>query len=121
MRFTDNEDNLLDEIGDLLTSETPKVEVEATIEKEVEEAVLIPLDYHIFTTNNGDVKGKREAIDTLVCDRVRGIVPIGKARTKADLMKKAFQNKTFFVAETSSKILPNGKVVTVENIVYQTN
>ena len=125
MRYNDeNENDLLGDISDLLsvstTTETTEVEIEVVAEVEKEECVLIPLSYHIFTTHNGELKGKKEPIDTYKCDRVNGIIPIGKARIKADLMKKAFQNKTFFVAETSSKILPNGRVITVENIVYQT-
>jgi len=122
MRYNDNEENdLMGDINDLLSSEeTPKVEMEVTAEIVEEEAVLIPLDYHIFTTSNGESTGKREPVDTYKCDRLRGIVPINKAKMKADLMKNAFKNKNFFVVETSSKILPSGKVVTVENIVYQT-
>lgn len=120
MRYYENEnDNLLEDINSLLGEEnlTPKVELQA----EDEEVVLIPLRYHIFYTLNGEPNGKREPIDTYECDRVRGITPIGKARAKADLMKKAFANRTFFVEETSSKIVPNKPTTTVKKIVHQTN
>lgn len=121
--FDNNEDDILNEMDTLLSSDiaveakinTPKVEL---IE---DDAILVPLDYQIFAVSNGDVNtGKRELIDTYKCDRVRGITPSGKARIKADLMKKAFSAKKFFVVENSSKILPNGKTVVVEKIIYQT-
>jgi hypothetical protein len=121
----ENETNdLLDNLDDLLASENLSILCELKVEKveEVEEeSVLIPLDYQIFTTNNGLATGKKEIIDTYKCDRVKGIVPIGKAITKAKLMKQAFKNKEFFVTEASSKILPNGKTKIVEKIIFQTN
>ena len=87
---------------------------------EEENFILVPLDYKIFSTHNNEVSGQREPIDTYKCDRIKGIVPIGKARQKANLMKQAFKNKVFFVEESSSKILESGKVRTVHQIVYQT-
>ncbi|HWY34511.1 MAG TPA: hypothetical protein VNX68_07685 [Nitrosopumilaceae archaeon] len=113
----DNE--LFGDINELLSSaDTKTVEtviVEAVIE---EEHILIPLDYKVYSTNSST--GRKEIVDTLKCDRSKGIIPIGKARQKADLMKKVFKTTTFFVLETSSKIFTSGKVVTVENVVYQT-
>lgn len=124
MRYNDNEENdLLGEISDLLSVETiTDVEVETPAKKVKDEIefVLIPLDYQIFTTDNGKSDGKREIIDTYKCDRAKGIIPIGKAKMKAELMKKAFKNKTFFVEQTSSKILPKGRVTTVKSIVFET-
>jgi hypothetical protein len=122
MRYNDNEENdLLSEISDLLSSEeTSEETVEIKVEKVEEDAILIPLDYRIFSTDNGLPTGKREPVDVYKCDRNTGIIPIGKARKKANLMQQAFKDKTFFVSETASKILPNGKITTVENIVYQT-
>ena len=124
-RFNE-EDDLLSDLNELMLSEVaPEVqkELEAKIEEvEVveEEHILIPLDYQIFSTHNNEPTGKREIIDTYRCDRVRGITPSGKVRIKADLMKKAFANKKFFVEETSSKIYENGRVKTISRIYYQT-
>ncbi len=122
MRYFDNEENdLLNEMDELLSSDiAPETKEETKVEETEEEGIVIPLDYQVFTTNNGEVTGKRELIDTLMCDRKKGIVPIGKARMKADRLKEAFKNKVYFVVENSSKILANGKVITVEKIVYKT-
>lgn len=115
-------DDLLSEVSDLLdteikpTNNTTKVE----IEEEDENAILVPSAYQVISTVNNLPTGKKEVVDTYYCDRVKGIVPIGKARIKADLMHKAFKNKTYFVIEFSSKILSNGKVKTSEKIVYTT-
>lgn len=122
MRNLLNEDNnFLSELEELLET-TPEVQAEIkALEKEAEEEhILIPLDYQIFSTSNNEPTGKREIIDTYRCDRKRGITPSGKARIKADLMKKAFPNKKFFVEETSSKIYNGGRVQTVSKIYYQT-
>ena len=115
--------DLLDNLDDLnLEVETEiNIEVANVVEVEEPEFILVPLDYKIFTTHNNEVNGQREPIDTYKCDRVKNIIPIGKARKKADLMKQAFKNKTFFVEETSSKIFENKKVTTVHKVVYQTN
>ena len=116
--------DLLDNLDDLnLEVETEiNIEVATKVETEPEnDFILVPLDYKIFTTHNNEVNGQREPIDTYKCDRVKNIIPIGKARKKADLMKQAFKNKTFFVEETSSKIYENKKVTTVHKVVYQTN
>ncbi len=114
----ENTDDFMSDLGELLTSEV-KVEIKE-VKAEEEEHILIPLDYQIFSTSNNEPTGKREIIDTYRCDRKRGITPSGKARIKADLMKKAFPNKKFFVEETSSKIYDNGRVQTVGKIYYQT-
>ena len=112
-----NEDfDLMGELDNILTGTT----TEAKVEVVEEEHILIPLDYQIFSTHNNEPNGKREIIDTYRCDRVRGIIPTGKARIKADLMKKAFATKKFFVEETSSKIFESGRVITVSKIYYQT-
>jgi hypothetical protein len=120
-QFNEN-DELMGDLEDLLTCETTakvKAEIKAN-EVEEEEHVLVPLDYLIFSTSNNEPTGKREIIDTYKCDRIKGIVPSGKARMKADLMKKAFPNKRFFVEETASKIFDNGRLRTVSKIYYQT-
>lgn len=115
-------DDLLNEVSDLLdteikpTNNTVKVEVET----EDENAILVPNAYQVISTTNNQPTGKKEVVDTYYCDRTKGIVPIGKARIKADLMHKAFKNKTYFVIEFSSKILSDGKVKTSEKIVYTT-
>lgn len=115
-------DDLLGNLDDLLGNENLEILCELKIEEVVEEeSVLIPLDYQIFTTHNGLATGKKEIVDTYKCDRIKGIIPINKSITKAKLMKQAFKNKEFFVTETSSKILPNGKIKTVEKIIFQTN
>lgn len=115
-------DDLLSEVSDLLDTEikstTNTVKVEADVEDE--NAILVPSAYQVISTVNNLPTGKKEVVDTYYCDRVKGIVPIGKARVKADLMRKAFKNKTYFVIEFSSKILSNGKVKTSEKIVYTT-
>lgn len=120
-RFNEEED-FIGELNDLLELETtPEVKAEIkALEVEDEPYVLIPLDYSIFSTSDNTPNGKRDIVDTYKCDRVKGIVPSGKAKIKADLMKKAFSNKKFFVEETSSKIYDNGRVKTVSKIYYQT-
>lgn len=114
-------DNLLDGLDEVGAPIIVNKIVETIVEVEEEKCIFVPLDYRIFSTHNNEPNGQREPIDTYKCDRVKGIVPIGKARIKADLMKKAFKNKKFFVEETSSKISESGKTKTVHQIVYQTN
>jgi hypothetical protein len=46
-----------------------------------------------------DSNGKQHIVDTFYVDKVRGIMPIDKARKKAKLMKNVYPNKTYFVVE----------------------
>lgn len=127
MRNRFNEDDeLLGDLQDLLDIETTnelKTEIKAetkALQEEEEEHTIVPLDYQIYSTSNNQPTGKKDIVDTYKCDRTKGIIPSGKARMKADLMKKAFPNKTFFVDETVSKIYESGRVKTVSKIYYQT-
>ncbi len=115
-------DDLLSEVSDLLDTEVkPEVKTSTVvIEDEDNDTILVPTAYQVISTVNNLPTGKKEVVDTYYCDRVKGIVPIGKARIKADLMRKAFKNKTYFVIEFSTKILSDGKVKTSEKIVYTT-
>lgn len=113
-------DNLLDDLEEIAKPAIVNNKAETNVEIEEEKCIFVPLDYRIFSTHNNEPTGQIEPIDTYNCDRTKGIVPIGKARIKADLMKKAFKTKVFFVEETSSKISENGKAKTVHKIVYQT-
>jgi hypothetical protein len=122
-RINEDEQDFLGDMDALLTTEIAieaKTETKVEVAEEEEEAILIPLDYHIFSTSNNEPTGKKEPVDTYYCDKVRGIVPIGKAKIKANLLKQAFKNKTYFVEETATKVFESGKVVTVKTIVYKT-
>jgi hypothetical protein len=94
---------------------TIKVEIVAPVQKFSDDAVYVPLSYQIYKLANG----RKEVIDTYYCDRVKGIVPTGKAKKKADLMKQAFSKETFYVeAEYSLTYL--GKTVKETEVIYQT-
>jgi hypothetical protein len=103
MDFNFNE--IFDEI-EKVSADTKSVTVEVK-PKFSEEAVFVPLSYQIFSL---DSNKRREIVDTYLCDRERGIVPNLKAKKKADLMQKAFPNKTFFV-EGEYAVVEEGKAV----------
>ena len=116
--MSNNIDDIFESIDQLLPeSAETKTETIEVVEAE-ERHILVPLDFKVYS---GDPKGRKEIVDTYKCDRVKGIIPVGKAKIKADRMKMTFKNKNFFVIETASKITESGKVSTVERIVYQTN
>jgi len=84
-----------------------------------EEAIYVPLSYQIFSTHDNSPTGKRDIIDTYLCDRAKGVVPNLKAIKKADLMKVAIKTKTYFV-EAEYNVVDNGKTVKHKEIIHQT-
>jgi hypothetical protein len=105
----------LNEIFDEISADTKSVTVEIK-PKFSEEAVYIPMSYQIFSLDNNK---RRDIVDTYLCDRAKGIVPNLKAKKKADLMQKAFPNKTFFV-EAEYTVLDNGKEIKHLEIIHET-
>lgn len=111
------------DILDEAVSEANAEKVEETKETKKEEAddtIFIPLDYQVFTTKDNTPTGIKDIIATYLCDRTKGIVPNQTAKTKADLMKKAFPNKTYFVIGTYT-VIRNGQAPVKESeIIHQT-
>lgn len=111
---------MLDLLGEIEkvsgSTEAPTVIV---VPKFSEEAVYIPLNYQIFSTHDNSSTGKRDIVDTYQCDRAKNIIPNLKAKKKADLMKLAFKNKTFFV-EAEYSVLDKGITVKHLEIIHQT-
>jgi hypothetical protein len=110
-------DDIFNEI-EKVSADTKSVTVEIK-PKFSEEAIYIPLAYQIFHTHNNEPTGKREIVDTYLCDREKGIVPNLKAKKKADLMKNALPKKTFFV-EAEYTVIDNGKTIKHLEIIHQT-
>jgi len=84
-----------------------------------DEAVYIPHSYQIFSTHDNSSTGKRDIVDTYMCDRAKGIVPNEKAKKKADLMKLAIKTKTYFV-EAEYTVIDKGVTVKHLEIIHQT-
>lgn len=93
---TELNDNLFD--NDVFDETDEKKEV---LKKEDAIAEL-PEAYQVRGT---DSQGREEIIDTFKVDRVRGITPIGKAKLKAQAMKRVFPKKTFYVVEIVHRII----------------
>jgi hypothetical protein len=87
------------------------------INKEAEEKELanqkaiteLPEAYQVMTTEvgrnqNGTVL-REVVVDTYAVDKVKGIVPKGKAMLKAKKMKEVYPDKTFYVVEIVNRIV----------------
>ena len=110
--------DIFDEIEKASENQKPIVEVTAVKASEFsEDAIYIPLSYQVYTTDNGLAEGKKEIIDTYPCDRIKGIVPTGKAKKKAELMKQAFKTKTFFVL-AEYEVVDGGKTQRTKEVIY---
>lgn len=107
--------DIFDEI-EKVSAETKSVTVEIK-PKFSEEAILVPLSYQIFSLDNNK---RREIVDTYMCDREKGVVPNLKAKKKADLMQKAFPNKTFFVEGEYAVIEEGKEAVKHTEIIHET-
>lgn len=101
------EDNILDKTIDQI------------IDERENKAVKIPQMYIIFSTDNNQEGGKRNIVDTYYTDKIKQIIPIGKAIAKAKLMKNALK-KTHFVLEVSHSAIEGTKRIVTkhEKIVF---
>lgn len=115
-----------DDIFDILDEAVNEVNAEKIEEKpqpkkeEPDDTIFIPMDYQVFTTKDNKPDGIKEIIATYLCDRAKGIVPNQTAKTKADLMQKAFPNKTYFVIATYTVIRNGQKPVKESEIIHTT-
>ena len=85
------------DIDDLFDSEetTPKQE------KVSIKSIEIPVSFQVRKVSNG----KDELIETFMVDKVRGIIPIEKAKRKAQLMKSAFPKDSIYVVEVLHRVV----------------
>lgn len=81
-------------------------------ENEVQQNITeFPEAYQVMTTEkstsqNGTIV-REVIVDTFVVDKKKGIVPVGKAKIKAQKMKEAFPDKSFYVVEIVHRIVAN--------------
>ena len=78
------------------------------------EGIEIPEAYQVCKL---DSDGKREIVDTYKVNRVLGIVPILKAKSKAETLKRIFPKNTFVVIEIIHKVTKSNKVFRILNVV----
>lgn len=88
--FDDNEMEETAEIVEVTKTATAKIEI-------ADDEICVPLHYQIFSTNDNTPTGRKDIVDTYVCDRAKGVVPTNRAKGKADGMKKCFPKNTYFV------------------------
>jgi hypothetical protein len=79
---------------------------EAEKEKQLQDVPTeLPEAFQVLTTNklhNGSIH--EEIVDTFMVDKVKGIIPIEKAKSKAKKMKQVFPDKTYFVVGIYKRI-----------------
>jgi hypothetical protein len=65
-----------------------------------------------------DSNNRREIVDTYKCNKQHGIIPISKAKSKAECLKRIFPKNTYVVVAIIHKVNKFGKVERVFNVLH---
>jgi len=93
-------------IFDEINKEAEKQEKETANEvpTDLPEAVQVLTSSQIQGLNNGKGGVHETIVDTFMVDKVNGIIPIEKAKTKAKRLKAIFPDKTYYVVTIYKRI-----------------
>ena len=94
--------NIFDEINQ--EAEKQEKEVVTELPNELPEAIQILTTTKIHGLNGGNGGVHEQIVDTFMVDKINGIIPIGKAKTKAKKLKEIFPDKTYYVVGIYKRI-----------------